>query len=276
MNKKYSMTNDDRLLYAALIILRDILKFKTTYPVILEGDAIHLEDLFTYMLSKGLVEMQNDRHYVPTAKGREACVKFERRYYEYLKVYDIYSFVDMEDGVFAFKFYFDMEDEEWNSFVEDERWEDLRIAIMELKKMNPIEIVFMQFLMEGRFDLEKEAWEFDLMNGLIWDDIVDACNNARTIKDFEYKDDDDKLITGEDVLKDVLEQGYNLMMELIEREKELDAQAEDEDCDDEEDEVVTEVIVEEIVEEEYIVEDAYFRVYVDPFYIAPIWYDPYW
>ena len=276
MSTKYSITKDEKLLYAALIILRDILKFKTTYPVLLEGDAAHLEDLFTYMLSKDLIEMQNDKHYVPTAKGREACVKFERRYYEYLKVYDIYSFVDMEDGEFAFSSYFNMEDDEWNSFVGGERWEDLRIAIMEFKKINPIEIVFMQFLMEGRFDLEKEAWEFDLVNGLIWDDIVEACNNARTVKDFEYEDDGET-ITGEDVLKDVLEQGYTLMKELIEKEKELDVQAEgDDDNVDDDTEIVTQVIVEEIVEEEYIVEDRYFDVYMDPFYIAPIWYDPYW
>jgi len=273
---KYSVKKDDRLLYAALIILRDILKFKTPYDVLLEDDATHLEDLFTYMLSKGLVEIQNDKYYVPTKKGREACLKFEKRYYEYLKVYDIYSFVDMEEGIFAFDSYFDLEDDEWNEFVEDERWEDLRIVIAEFKRMNPIEIVFMQFLSEGRFDLEKEAWEFDLMNGLVWGDIEDACNNARSREDLEYEKDG-KLVTMEDVLKDVLEQGYELMKKLIEIEKELDAEEEEVVEEEEDDEVIVEIIiVEEIVEEEYIEDDSYFDVYINPIYVSPIWFDPYW
>jgi hypothetical protein len=174
-----------------------------------------------------------------------------KRYTEYLKVYDIYSYVDLEKGEFAFARYFDFDtDDEWADFTNDERFDDLRIAVALFKKIDPAEIVFMSYINENRFDTGVNGWQMDLVSDDSWAEIEDICKTA--IKPEEV---------GEDAMVDMIGQGSDLMMKLLEQEKEQEQNNGNSGGDYEE----------TIVEEETI---EYYEPYYDPYYVSPIWFTP--
>jgi len=242
-------------------------------PVFLDGNNQDLEPVLEYLMSKEYAEIENNEKYIPTGKGREVLVRFMRRYQDYLKHYDIYCAVDLGEGEFAFEDYFeydftDDEDvEEWQSYLNEERWEDLRVAVSAFKKLNPVEIVFMSFLNEGRFGETDEGWQFDLLLGSVWDEILEICNSAVTVDELGYVAEDDRRIGGEDVIKDVITQGAELNMDLKKKEEELYGDGEEDGAEPGENgggRVVEEVIIEE---ESYDVYESYY----DPFYVSPCW-----
>src|SRR6202012_3566476 len=99
-----------------------------------------------------------------------------KRYTEYLKVYDVFSFVDLEKGEFAFARYYDFDsDEAWLSFTDNERFDDLRIAVAIFKKLDPAEIVFMSFINENRFDTTAAGRQIDLVSDNSWKEIEEIC-----------------------------------------------------------------------------------------------------
>ena len=85
----------------------------------------------------------------------------------------------MEAGDFAFASYFDFDDDiRWREYLDDDRWDDLRVAVADYKKLNPVEIVFMSFISENRFGRNEVGWQFELLLGAVWDEILDICNSA--------------------------------------------------------------------------------------------------
>ena len=219
-----------------------------------EDDHI-LEPLFIDLLSKGYVKITGDQ-YTITELGKKVFDTFMVRYQEYLKIYDIFSFVDLEKGEFAFAKYFDFNtDAEFDAYKVDERFDDVRIAVSRFKKMNSFEIVFMSFINENRFDTTKTGWQIDLLSDDIWMEIDDIVKTAISIEQ----------LGGEDVIKDIVEQGSKLMIELIKQEAELRKQ----DLINN-DNPVEETETIEVIEEEVV----YYESYYDPYYVSPVWFAP--
>src|SRR6201994_3217822 len=136
------LTEDQKKTFKAIIILDEMINGSHAFQTIANGDDSVLEPLFIDLMSKGYVQTSGINYQV-TAKGQEVFDTFMKRYTEYLKVYDIYSYVDLEKGEFAFSRYFDFDtDEAWNDFTNNDRFDDLRIAVAVFKKIDPAEIVF--------------------------------------------------------------------------------------------------------------------------------------
>ena len=140
------------------------------------------------------------------------------RYKELDKKLYVYDSVDLEEGEFGIESIYDFDDEEeWNAFLNDERWEDLRITVLEYKIENknedhltsPVEFVFMSFLKENRFDFKKPNWQNELLSGEIWQEILETSNAALSWKD----------LGDEDVIEDIIEHGLQLMADLEEEEE---------------------------------------------------------
>lgn len=225
-----------------------------TFNVMLEGNNSFLEPYFVDMMASNLVTIQNDR-YVITEKGDEVAINLQDKYGEFLKFYDIFCAVDLNAGEFAFSKIFDFEtDDEWFAYLNQDNWSDVRIAVCEFKKIDPIEIVFLSFLNEGRFDTdENKNWQFDLVSDLIWDEILEICNTAIPL--------DDLLV--DDAIQDIIKQGTEIVLANIKEEnrrrlEEMKANATTEEYDEE---VV-------IVEEEIV----YYEEYYDPYYASPCWF----
>lgn len=241
------LTTDNKKTYKAIILLNEMINGSHKFRTVDNGDDSVLESLFIELMSKGYVQTVGI-NYEPTNKGRDIFDTFMKRYTEYLKVYDIFSYVDLEKGEFAFASYFDFDtDDAWLSFVDNERFDDLRIAVALFKKLDPAEIVFMSFINENRFDTTSSGWQIDLMADNDWAEIEQIIDVA--IKPEEV---------GDDAMEDMINQGSELMIKLLQ--EEIDQQKQNNEYDEE-----------TIVEEETV---AYYEPYYDPYYVSPIWLVP--
>lgn len=189
------------------IILADLID-RVGIKTIANGDDRLLEPYLIDMMSKGYVTTSGV-NYVLTPTGKGVLDNFMSRYNEYLKLYDIYAFVDLDKAEFAFSSYFNFNtDEEWNVFKNNSRFEDLRIAVALFKKLNPAEIVFMSFINEGRFDTTSTGWQFDLLSDKIWEEINTICQSAYTPEQL-----------GEAAMKDMIQQGAEILVSILKEEE---------------------------------------------------------
>ncbi|MEO6524652.1 MAG: hypothetical protein ABIN91_23410 [Mucilaginibacter sp.] len=245
-----TLTEDNKKTYKAIILLNELINGSHKFQTVANGDDKILEPLFVELMAKGYVTTSGI-NYVATAKGEDVFAQFMQRYTEYLKVYDVFSFVDLEKGEFAFARYFDFSDDaQWDAFKNDQRFDDLRIAVALFKKIDPAEIVFMSFINENRFDTASAGWQMDLASDNTWAEIGAIVDTA--IKPEEV---------GADAMEDMIRQGSDLMMDLLkeeENQRQEDIRNGNNDGGD--------TVVYETVE--------YYEPYYDPWYVSPIWYVP--
>lgn len=246
-----TLIENQKKTYKAIILLNEMLNNDRQFLTVGNGDDSVLESIFVDLLSKGYVGTSGS-HYTVTPKGEEVFDTFMKRYNEYLKVYDVFSFVDLDKGEFAFARYFDFDtDEQWDSFKNDDRFEDVRIAVAIFKKLDPTEIVFMSFINENRFDTSSTGWQMDLIDDDIWQEIEEIVQTA--IQPDEL---------GNDAMEDMIRQGSQIMIDLMREEQRRQ---------EEEDRNNNQYQQEEIIEEETV---EYYEPYYDPWYVSPIWLVP--
>lgn len=265
---KYKVNEDQKKFFAGIYILDYMINAPKKFPLYLEGNDADLEPVLEWLLIKEFVKIENKEFYSPTEQGKTKLKDFLLRYTEFIKIFDIFCAVDLEEGEFAFSYVdnFGSDNSGWKQFLKDERWDDLRVAVAEFKKINPIEIVFMSFINENRFGRNSEGWQFDLLLGTVWDEILNICNSAIHIEDLGYQEGSD-VISGEDVITDIVTQGSAIMIDInksIDEEIQAELNCEYEDRDD--------IEAPEFILEERIVYESYY----DPFYISPFWCLIYW
>ena len=260
---KYRLLEKDRLKFISLVLLNEIIQFQHYFLVKAVGEDHYLEIFLKEMVGKGLLRIDKDK-YVPTDKGREELVALYDKYYEFLKFFDIFCAVDLSEGEFAFsRINDDFTDEDWNNYINQERFSDVRVAVADFKGLNPLEIVFMSFLNENRFDCTSPKWQNVLTGSEIWGEIENICNTAVSV---DY-------LKEEGVIENVLKAGTELALGLIKQAEE----AEQNDLDASQEEIVTEEIITEEVEEYVDVVTmpsygySYWDPYWDPYYVSPIW-----
>lgn len=259
-HKHYTISENSRQEYTSGFLIDLMVTQGHKYPVVLEGADTDLESLFVYMMSKEYIDLDKNNFYTPTAKGIEKLENLKIRYEEYLAHFDLFCAVDLENGEFAFENIFNFEDEEWEQYINDERFTDLRIAVAWFKKINPSDFVFLSFLKEGQFDTEKNNWQFDLLSGLIWEQIEEIIDSAIQIEELAYMTSEHEEISGMRVIEDVIREGAKLSEQLHKQEELLKCENGEYpndyyDDDDDDTHVVTT-----------------YREYYDPYYVNPIWF----
>lgn len=261
---KYEVLEKDKTKYICLVLLNEIINFQHYFDVVPKRDEVFIEPYLHMMYVAKVLDMK-DGQYIPTELGRQELVNLYEKYYDYLKMFDIFCAVDLEQGEFAFSSITSgWSDDEWVEFLENERFSDVRVAVAEFKGLDPIEIVFLSFLNEGRFNVGERLWENDLTSDYVWREIEEICNTAISA---EYLSEDG-------VLEDVIKQGTEIALKLIREGEELMAEMESE-YDESEEEIIETTTVEyvDIVEEPYYSYD-YYEPYYDPFYVNPLWIVP--
>jgi hypothetical protein len=266
--KTYTLINEQKKQFAGVYLLNVMINTPLTVPVLLEGNDQDLEPVLEWLMMKDYIEIKNSEKYLPAEKGREVLKRFMARYSEYLQVFDIYSAVDLELGEFAFAGYFDFDDEnEWGKWLNDNRWDDLRLAVAEFKQLDPVEIVFMSFLNEDRFGRDKTGWQFDLLLGSIWDEILNICNTAIKVEELGYEDEYGA-VSDEDVISNIIQQGSELMLKLLEKELALEKEQPGPDTDNGDNGKGNNGIGNVPVEKH---PPEYYYRYSDPLYVSPVW-----
>ncbi len=251
------VTENNKKNFRSILLLDEMIAHNCQFKMVAEPDDKVLEPYFVELMAKGYVTTSGTI-YAATAKGKEAYEVFNKRFQEYLKLFDIFSFVDLTRGEFAFARFFDFDtDTEWDNFTNDERFEDLRIAVAIFKKMDPAEIVFMSFINEKRIDTEVTGWQMDLVTDEIWHEIEEICTNALKPEQLGTPD----------VIEDIVRQGTDLMMNLLKEEQERRKEEEEEmRANNKNQQQGT------VVEEYETVE--YYEPYYDPWYVSPLWLVP--
>jgi hypothetical protein len=257
--RQYTISEEQRKEYAAGFLLDLLVNGGKRYSVVLESADKDLETLFVYMMAKDYLGLDDKNCYTPRQKGIDKLDNLKQRYEEYLAHFDLFCAVDLEQGEFAFEKIFELDDDQWDAYINQERFVDLRIAVAWFKKINPADFVFLSFLKEGRFDTERPNWQFDLLSGLIWEQVEEIIDSAIQIEELAYNVDEEEIVSGEAVIEDVIRQGAKLSEKLYLEEERLRHENSEYpndyyDNDQETYSVVT------------------YQSYYDPFFVSPLWY----
>lgn len=281
LQKRHTITANDREQYVTLLLLNHIINEGGQIPIMMQDEYRILEPLIIKLVAKGYLQIPSGSDvYRPTSKGRESLKIFMQRFAEYIQIYDVYCAVDLQDGTFAFENFFNFNtDDEWNNYLnQPNKWTDCRVAVAEFKKINPIEIIFMSFLKNGRFDLSQTGWQTDIFTGLIWKEIQDICNSNFSVDEINNGDNGRMPI--------LIARGQEVIIEHRRREDEnrqINQQADEQDSINQQnqntEEVIEETVVTEYVEEPIFLDNYfqpynYYTVYNDPFYVSPFWLVP--
>ncbi len=252
MQRPYHISADKRQQLAGIVVLNTLVDNGGSIPLLLEDNDLHLEPILDWLFQRGHLTIADNESYTLSKSGALALERYHQQYREFLLTFDIYSSVDLDEGVFAFDRIFDFGDEsDWDEFLGRDCWSDLRIPIAELKGIDPVLIVFLSFDNEGVFH-EENNWQLALVGDTFWQEIERICNDAIAIDDLGFDDPEDGRIEGEEFLEDIIKEGTELNLELKRAEQEL----EDDDDDEEE-------------EEEFV--EEYYHSYYDPYYVSPVW-----
>lgn len=254
----YTVTQELKNRFIGLTLLNEIINFQMYFDVVPQsGDDLLLISYLQNLEVKGLLRIENTK-FVPTNEGRNEVVNMYSKYYEYLKIFDIYCAVDLAKGEFAFESRNnDFSDDDWITFIDQDRFSDIRVAIAEIKGIDPIEIVFMSFLNEGRFECTGTDWQYNLTEDNVWKEIEEICNTAIRGSYLEEQG----------VVEDITKRATEISIQIIKDSETVDS----ENFEDEE-------IIETVTTTEYVdivempvYEDYYWDSYYDPYYVSPLW-----
>jgi len=176
-------------------------KFRINIALV-EKDEEVIEPLLKFMEERSILTVGEDNFYQPTKKGRELYCQLVEQLETYIIHFDVFAYVDLEKGEFG---------DAKEDLLEGNQWSDLRVAVAEFKEINPFRVVFLAMLSEEKF-YENTDWKFDLGLGTLFDEFEQIVKDQLGIDDLSYEDQDG-IVSGEDVIMDVIEQGKFLVNE---------------------------------------------------------------
>ena len=165
-------------------------------------DEDQLEPTLKEMEKQGWIEVGEDDYYITNDKGLEIYQKLTEQQESYVSHFDIYAYVDLQEGVFA---------DPQSDLLEGDRWSDLRVAVAEHKGIDPYRVVFLSMLADGVW-FENPDWRFDLGMGTLLDNLESLVMDQLSVDELGYEDDQG-MVEGEEVIADVIEQGTALARE---------------------------------------------------------------
>ena len=219
-NDYYEIDEVKGLIYAATYLLvqmdqHDLQISSRTY-----GPDRQLMDAIALLLEKNYISEKKEQYQL-LPLGKEKVIEFQQRLSNILTYIDIFGYIDLDKGEFAFqKFGTFASDEGWNNYLDGNRWSDLRIAMIDYLDGDATELVFSQLIQENQLSTEEISWRNNLTTGEWWKQIQDICDNAIQEEDLGYQDGNKK-VSGSDVLDDIYDQGVALLQTFFPHDLEL-------------------------------------------------------
>ena len=269
--KTYELSQTEKTKYASIIIINKIVNTELKIRLPLKDDDEYLRPSLDIMYAKGLIQVLNnpnpdnfgiiDNYYTSTSIGEELLNKFYDRYFESLKISEVFSAVDLKEGEFAFKKFFEFESEgEWKEYLNEPRFEDMRVAVAELRSIDPIESIFMSFISEGRFECDTPTWQFELLTGMVWTEMLEIVNSNIHADQIEPEEMENMVRLGSEIMMDLIKQEIEINNAKIIAEEEYDT--------------IEETTVTTVTYEEDDIYCYYEPYYDDPYYVSPLWAVP--
>jgi len=189
---------------------------------LIETDDQGLEPLLKFMEERGTLTVSEDNYYLPTAKGEEVYQHLVEQLEAYVVHFDVFAYVDLEEGVFG---------DPKTDLLEGDQWSDLRVAVAEHKGIDPYRVVFLALMSAGKI-YENPDWKFDLSLGTLFDEMEQIVQDQLCVEDLSYKDVEEQ-ISGDDVIRDIIEQGNLLAKERRQEQQETEEKEQAEATPDE-------------------------------------------
>ena len=187
-----------------------------------ETDDEGLESLLNFMEGRGTLIVEEDNYYKATDKGHEVYQDLVKQLEAYVTHFEVYAYVDLEQGIFG--------DPE-TDLLEGDKWSDLRVAVAEHKGIDPYRVVFLAMLSAETF-YENPDWKFDLSMGTLFQEMKQIVLEQLHVDDLGYSDSEGK-VSGEEVIRDIIEQGSELAAKRKSREQEIKGRKQAEESPDE-------------------------------------------
>ena len=187
-----------------------------------ETDDEGLESLLNFMESRGTLTVEEDNYYKATDKGHEVYQDLVKQLEAYVTHFEVYAYVDLEQGIFG--------DPE-TDLLEGDKWSDLRVAVAEHKGIDPYRVVFLAMLSAETF-YENPDWKFDLSMGTLFQEMKQIVLEQLHVDDLGYSYSEGK-VSGEEVIRDIIEQGSELVAQRKSREQEIKGRKQAEESPDE-------------------------------------------
>ena len=178
---------------------------------LIETDDQGLEPLLKFMEERGTLSVSEENFYLPTSKGKEVYQNLVEQLEAYVMHFDVFAYVDLEEGIFG---------DPKTDLLEGDHWSDLRVAVAEHKGIDPYRVVFLALMSADTF-YENPDWKFDLSLGTLFDEMEQIVMDQLCVEDLGYKDAEDQVF-GEDVIRDIIEQGNSLAKERRLKEQETE------------------------------------------------------
>ena len=187
-----------------------------------EKDDEGLESLLNFMESRGTLTVEEDNYYKATDKGHEVYQDLVKQLEAYVTHFEVYAYVDLEQGIFG--------DPE-TDLLEGDKWSDLRVAVAEHKGIDPYRVVFLAMLSAETF-YENPDWKFDLSMGTLFQEMEQIALEQLHVDDLGYSESEGK-VSGEEVIRDIIEQGSELAAKRKSKEQEIKGRKQAEESPDE-------------------------------------------
>ena len=187
-----------------------------------ETDDEGLESLLNFMESRGTLTVEEDNYYKATDKGHEVYQDLVKQLEAYVTHFEVYAYVDLEQGIFG--------DPE-TDLLEGDKWSDLRVAVAEQKGIDPYRVVFLAMLSAETF-YENPDWKFDLSMGTLFQEMKQIVLEQLHVDDLGYSDSEGE-VSGEEIIRDIIEQGSELVAKRTSREQENKGRKQEEESPDE-------------------------------------------
>ena len=187
-----------------------------------ETDDEGLESLLNFMESRGTLTVEEDNYYKATDKGHEVYQDLVKQLEAYVTHFEVYAYVDLEQGIFG---------NPETDLLEGDKWSDLRVAVAEHKGIDPYRVVFLAMLSAETF-YENPDWKFDLSMGTLFQEMEQIALEQLHVDDLGYSESEGK-VSGEEVIRDIIEQGSELAAKRKSREQEIKGRKQAEESPDE-------------------------------------------
>ncbi|MCK5680835.1 hypothetical protein KAI46_08505, partial [bacterium] len=147
----YQLDDKQKQHFARLYLLDYMIQEEAKFSILLDEKSEDLEPIFDELMARELIEIDQEQNYRVTHQGRALHQNFLKLYRENIAENDIFCAIDLDSGEFAFSFYDKYPTPEgWSAFLDNERWDDLRVAVAEYMGHDPVELIFMSFINEKR------------------------------------------------------------------------------------------------------------------------------
>lgn len=197
--------------YAAALVAESVENNSELFAVKRDEVQSRFPLIFKFMLEENLIT--KDSAFTLTDSGSKFLKRFLIHYGEFIHYLEVFSRFDLTEWEFAYSSYNDFmpgREKSWNNFLQEERWDDLRIAMAQNLNLNMQEIMFFTLYHEGYFNQSEKQSESYLIKGLK-KDLESMLSRKIKLEDLSYEDEEGEEVSWTLVVEDLSDQSADLL-----------------------------------------------------------------